>query len=431
VLYRVETKEQPYTFSTAIIRAPIKAQHLGMSISSTDHNVELGEIQSSKVKLPSVDNKGAAMISVTHNVEQNIGLSSLAERTKIPINEKISIIYWCHRVFCRRYMRTASCTLLLSRLLAVVWGLACVGFETVAFKNSRGAEQEFRAVRFMFGGNYIYYEVAAMIYASGAAAFGTTVDFVPGISLSVINCILAHINCQNPTRAKESIFSMIRVSVIYLLVELCYRNFQKLPRYKESYREAANVMLRQTLLFCFTALFRAAPGMRTVYRNTIRTIPDCNYSKNQCGLLELYEPQFKEGHPCEDGFTQYITSREELRIIRNFVYINIAFYAMFNNMFLEVTNNMEVYRLRVLLIFLFALLSTSVVYSNVTPFGFLGGPKIFYDIIEAVFFLLLLILLGYQWYRKGSRRHLNTNLRNPQTNESVERMKENPVLLHL
>jgi hypothetical protein len=402
-----------------------------MNISSTDLNVELNEIQSPKVKQPSVENKGAPIISVTHNVEQNNGLSSLAKRTKIPNKEKISIFCRRHRVFWRWNMRTTSCTLLLSRLFAVILGVTCTAFDMIAFTNSRGAEQEFRAVKFMFGGSYIYYEIGAMVYASGAAAFGTTLDFVLCLSLSIANCILVHINCQNSSREKESIFSVIRMGVLYLFVELCYRNFQKLPRYKESYRQAAHAMLRQTLLFSFTAVFRTASGLRTVHRNTVRSVSSCSYLIDQCGLMELYNPQFKESDPCEEGFVEYITSREELRIIRNLVYIHIAFYAMFNNMFLDVTRDMEFYHVRVLLILLFALLSTSVVYSNVVPFGFIGGPKIFYDIIEAVFFLLLLIILGYQWYRKRSRGHLTTNLTNPQTNESVERMKENPVIIQL
>lgn len=402
-----------------------------MNISSTDLNVELSEIQSAKVKQLSAENKGAPIISVTHNVKQNNGLSSLAKRTKIPNKEKIAIICRCHRVFRRWNMRTTSCTLLLSRLLAVLLGVTCTGFDTVAFMNSRGAQQKFRAVKFMFGGSYIYYEIGAMIYASGAAAFGTTLDFVLCLSLSITNCILVHINCQNSSREKESIFTVIRMGVLYLFVELCYRNFQKLPGYKESYRQAAHAMLRQTLLFSFTALFRTASGLRTVHRNTVRSVPNCSYLINQCGLMELYNPQFEESDPCEEGFVEYITSREELRIIRNLVYIHIAFYAMFNNTFLEVTHDMEFYLVRVILILLFALLSTSVVYSNVVPFGFIEGPKIFYDIIETVFFLLLLIILGYQLYRKGSRGHLTTNLPNPQTNESVERMKKNPVIMQL
>jgi hypothetical protein len=108
------------------------------------------------------------------------------------------------------------------------------------------------------------------------------------------------------------------------------------------------------------------------------------------GPVELYNPQFEEVHACEDDFVKYIISREELRVIRNLMYIHIA------------------------------LLSTSVVYSNVTPYNHLGGSKTFYDIIEAVFFLLLRIILEYQLYRKGSMRRSTPYFTNPQTNESTE-----------
>jgi hypothetical protein len=308
------------------------------------------------------------------------------------------------KIFLNRHIKTRSCALTLFRIIAICLGLICMVFDTIAFANTGGVYQKFRTVRFIVGGNYVYYEIATMIYASGAAAFGTTIDFVIALSLSVVNCILVHVNCQNSSLRNVSIFLVIRNGVFYLFVELCYRNFKQLPKYEDAFRKSASSMLRQTLLFSFTALFLTASGLKTVHRNTVRKEQSCPYLINQCGLVELYEPQFEEGHPCEDDLIEYITSREELRIIRNLTYIHIAFYSMFNNKFLKVSNDIELHVLRVLLICLFALLSTSVVYSNVTPYRFLKGAKTFYDISEAVFFLSLLIMLGYQWYKKVYER---------------------------
>jgi len=322
-------------------------------------------------------------------------------------------------------MKARSRTLIWFRLFAICLGVICTVSETIAFTHSGGAPQEFRAVRFMVGGNYVYFDIAAINYASGAAAFGTTIDFVVVLLLSIVNCILVHINCENPLRANTSLFSVISIVALYMFVELCHQHFKKRPSYNRTYRKAAQVMLRQTLLFSYTAFFVTAAGLLTVQRNVTKEHPSCFYLIDQCALVELYRPQFEEGHPCEGDFIQYIRGREELRIIRNFVYIDIAFYAMFDKMFLEVTTGVEDRFLKVPLIFFFILLSSSVVYSNVTPYNFVEGEKMFYDIINVVFFTLLLIILAYKLYKKSPETQRLSQNSDRSTHKSMQDMTRN------
>jgi hypothetical protein len=387
------------TFEKIIIRRQSE-----MSTSVIQYNAELGHIQPASPKITTNEDKNAVTICVVQNGKQSNEAASLANR--ISINcccYRVFLRRWCYRVFLRRYMKAGGRTLIWFRLFAICLGVICTVSETIAFTHSGGAPQELRAVRFMVGGNYVYFDIAAINYVSGAAAFGTTIDFVVVLLLSIVNCILVHINCESSVRASTSLFSVINIVALYLFVELCHQHFKKRPSYNRTYRKAAQVMLRQTLLFSYTALFVTAAGLLTVQRNVAKVYPLCSYLIDQCALVELYRPQFEEGHPCEDDFIQYIRGREELRIIRNFVYIDIAFYAMFDKMFLEVTTGVEDRFLRVPLIFLFILLSSSVVYSNVTPYNFVEGEKTFYDIINVVFFTLLLIILAYKLYRKSPK----------------------------
>jgi hypothetical protein len=151
-----------------------------------------------------------------------------------------------------------------------------------------------------------------------------------------------------------------------------HTNFIKLPNYGGACRELARTMLLQAILFSFTVLLLEAPGLRIVYDNVIMKSSECEYRMHDCGIPEFYNPEFLPGDSCEDGFVEYIRSREEVRIVRDFVCLHIAYYSVFYKPFLNVTGTKDMLLniLRMIILCGFACLVISVMWSNIAPFHF-------------------------------------------------------------
>ncbi|CAF0796432.1 unnamed protein product [Didymodactylos carnosus] len=195
-----------------------------------------------------------------------------------------------------------------------------------------------------------------------------------------------------------------------------------------------------------------APGLRAVY-NSIdidNNKRNCTYHNRFCNVIEMYEPLFSNGDPCEDDYVQYVTGREELRLIRDLILLNMGSYAMFNKPFLSIGNcsqylsrwwqtmrrrttgvspvtsqyivsnentvdsrnaqndqnttqdeilfqsekaNTMVYFARVFILLLFVIIGFSILIANINPFYYTNKVKLPFDILEAGMFLIMLILL--------------------------------------
>jgi hypothetical protein len=285
-----------------------------------------------------------------------------------------------------------------------------------------------------------------MIYASGAAIYGAVFEAWIFLALAILNCILAHYvwNCDGESRKKASIFWIIKVMLLGTCTELAHQNFCKLKNYKNAVRNSSRYVLRQTVLFTLTVLVLVAPGLKTVYQSVYLPSSGCSYEVS-CGIVELYEPKFNASDPCESGFVAYVSTREELRILQNFVYFHIAFYSMFNKPFLNISFNLTYAGLlRFLMLAGFFFLTVSYMWSNIDSFGFVKIPKFYiFDIVEIALALLLFIMLSMHCskkWRSGLERHIKEGAwifctksdaeETATVEEEPEPMVEDPTILY-
>ena len=292
-----------------------------------------------------------------------------------------------------RYQSHFDPILLSARVLSLILILSAVVLDALVFCNVRS---DSKALKFMYGITFVFYEVAAMLFGSGTAPYGATMDTLMFPALMIVNCVLAHYvwDCDSDLRKKASILFTVRTVFLIVGAELAHQNFRKLDGYSDAVLSAGRYVLRQILFFTLTILVLVAPGLKTVHQSIYFPSPGCCY-KVTCGFVELYSPEFNASGPCENGFATYISTREELRILRNLVYFHIAFYAMFNDVFLTASFE-RTYEgfLRFLTLIGFLFLAISYMWSTINPFGFVKMAKFYiFDILEAVLVLLLLIML--------------------------------------
>jgi hypothetical protein len=336
-----------------------------------------------------------------------------------------------YRFHFKPYRPTRCLALIVARTIAVVLTTLAVTIDTLVFSDKFPPTGHVRLL--LLGSNSVLYEVAAMIYASGAAVFGTTFDAYFLIFFSGANCYLTHKYCQMETLNVDSILWIFRVLFFFIYIELAHRNFKMLKNYWSAYENSSRAMLLQTIFFAFTVLFLISPGWRTVYLNIVLQPPTCSYRISECGIADLYDPEFTPGDACESDFISYLAGREELRIVRALVHVHIALYSIYNAPLLTIGKGVTFTKRRLVLLCLLCLLLSSVLWSNVTPFGFVQpyisflNAKFCYDILEALIYFAIGGILTYNL--RSCRRPYITNISGDDTNRKNDDMDHNPCIL--
>jgi hypothetical protein len=282
-------------------------------------------------------------------------------------------------------------------------------------------------LKFLHGSRYISLEIVTIIYSSGVAAFGISIEIYLFVPYVIVNCILVARNCHSGQEMITAILWIVKIICLFVAIELCYRNLRKLPNYETNFNSSARTMLRQALLFTVTMLFLCSPGLRALYDTINRDLPNlCTYATAQCGVTDLYQPTFSyNNEKCLEDLTAYVSGREQLRVLRNFILLNRVSYSVFNENFLEINNDVKHVFLRILLVFLYLILATSVLISYIDPFIFINHCRLAYNIIECVIFLLLLWLPAYNLYDMRHRLPSRTT----QSREHASSMNTSPIIL--
>jgi hypothetical protein len=294
--------------------------------------------------------------------------------------------------------KSVSLELKLFRGISVLlWGI-CAIIDTIAYSK----ELKWLPAKIVFGINAPLYDIFTIIYASGSATFGFSYEIYPLILLALINFILAFCNCDTKQTIRAG-FWIFKTVCLIIATELCYYNFKQLDDYKDKFSKATKHMLRYAIIFTVTMIFLMAPGLRAVYESTTG---ECLYKTDLCNVIELYEPLFNRTDSCEGSYTQYIVGREQLRILRNFLLINIASYAIYDKSFLAFdwkwSQDRFHYVMHLLLFFMFVLMSVSVVIANMIPFDFPELKiKLIFDGAEFAIFFIVMLLLSVNLSTKG------------------------------
>ena len=245
----------------------------------------------------------------------------------------------------------------------------------------------------------IMFDIAIVIYASGAAAFGMSFEVYIFVPWAFVNLILVTSVCGNHQDIQLNVLYVVRTIYFLLAAELTHRNFARLKDYKKYFNSSSSSMLRQSLFFTVTMLSVIAPGLRTMYESAGEGQEKghrCLYKNiTQCHILDMYQPLFNDNdHHCKKEYIQFLAGAEQLRIFRNFVLTHIAFYSMFNKPFLDISKGHRFYVMRSLILFLFLFMTTSVLLANILPFKFIK-VKFYYEIAECCIFAITAGLLAY------------------------------------
>lgn len=313
--------------------------------------------------------------------------------------------------------------LIIYRVLSIIGLLGYSIIDTVMYSSRSNEKAD--TLRFIHVSQYIPVEILTIIYATGTAAFGISVEIYVFIAFTIINCIFVSQNCGGPEEISSASFWLVKMIIFFAAVELCHWNFRKLNKYEESFNSSAHAMLVQSYTLCFTVLFLNAPGLRLAYRATHGQLPQqCVYKKSQCGMANLYEPMFSyQDDACLDGLSDYTSLREQLRTLRNLVLFNIFSYACFNENFFPLKSSNRYFHVRVLLVLLFTAISTSVIVSSVDPLYFIRNCRLAYSIVEGLTFLLtigiMILNLYLQRTRTSSQSHPNELTNGSSTNHPV------------
>lgn len=278
----------------------------------------------------------------------------------------------------------------LFRVISLLLWFACAIVDTIAYSK----ELKWLPAKIFLGIKAPFDDIWTILYASGSAAFGVSYEIYPLLIMTIINFILAIHNCDGRQKLIAG-FWLVKTVFLMIATQLCYYNFARLGDYEKTFSQATKYMLRHALVFVVTMIFLMAPGLRAVYEGITG---ECSYTVAQCNVIEMYEPLFNKTDSCENGYTQYIVGREQLRILRDFLLIHIASYAIYNQSFLALEwqwyDDKFHYFCRLLLLFLFVFMTISAVIANVIPFDFPKTEiKLIFDMTELIIFLIGIMLL--------------------------------------
>ncbi|CAF1062387.1 unnamed protein product [Adineta steineri] len=288
-------------------------------------------------------------------------------------------------------------TLIVFRVISIILFLALSIIDTVAYAVPSNPPPV--AFQFVWGAKYPLYDIASIIYCSGASVFGVSFEIYLFLSLAVTNVILQSKNCGD---IQLTVIFLVRVICLGVAVELGYWNFRRLSNDYEPRAKSSRVMLRQSLLFSLSIIFFAAKGLRTVYDGALNK---CEFQHFTCGLIDLDSPAFDPHSPCDPSYVEYVSSGEELRILRDWLMLNIAFYAIFNRALLDFGALTRARRwwflTRLIILSLFLALTTSFLVVNISPFQ-QNKTSIVFDVIECALFVCCLLLMIYKLIRTRS-----------------------------
>lgn len=336
--------------------------------------------------------------------------------------------------------KNTSKDLALFRILSILGLLIYTIIDTIMYSSVNIDKSP--SLQFLHGSRYLALEIFIVIYASGVPAFGVSIEIYILIPYVIGVCILSARNCGGPI-VLTGVFWVLKVFFLLVAIEIVHRNFKKYHDYIDSFKPSARSMLRQALWFSVTMLFLSASGLKALYNAVSPTTPlYCPYNMRHCGIIDLYEPQFgNDNDRCLNDLRDYVSGREQLRVLRNITLLNGVSYAVFNCNVLDIEHNKTHFKIRIVLIVLYIALITSVLISYVDVLYFLEKCRLPYNIIELLIFTVLFILPGlnllkiYCRERGYGRRIFNPTVdpsrSNPSTHELFQRrnMERSPKVL--
>ena len=300
--------------------------------------------------------------------------------------------------------------LILFRILSI---LCILGFGTVdTVMYSSKLREKTGSLQFIHGLRSIPVEIMTIIYASSAVVFGLCIEIYLLILQAIINVILIAQNCDGSETVTSDIIWLIKLIIFLPCVELCHRNFRKLPRYNCRFNSSARSMLKQALLLAIPMLTGNLSGLKALYRATSIGLSHlCNYETSHCSILDMYRPLFSyDNDICSDDLSAYVAGREQIRLLRDFILLNIVSYSVFNKHFLKIKSNAKYLGIRILLIILFLALGTSSIVSYIDPLFFIGNCRLAYTIIESGIFLIIFGLMTFNLYQLRHQEEDNSTI---------------------
>jgi hypothetical protein len=271
-------------------------------------------------------------------------------------------------------------------------------------------------LNFLFGSSYSLKDISSILYASGAAVYGTSIEIYLILPFVIVNCILAMINCDvNNSEARSSIIYIFKTIALVISNELAYQNFKRFT-YKNSYKlhcqTSSRSMLRQSIYLSVTIIFLVSPGLRSIYNSVRLKCPYLNETiiKSSCNILDIEQPISEDHFSCVADYTGMITGMEQLRIIRDITLCSIAFYSMYNKSFLDITGITSI--IQKIILFVFFAMSCSIIAVNINPLGF-SKIILYFHLIEIIIFVILMILLVLNLQSKYAHKEYMIMQENP------------------
>ena len=308
------------------------------------------------------------------------------------------------------------------RLLSII-GLLTYGImDTVMYSNkSKDKSDPFQLIH---SSRYIPIEIFIILYGTSSVAFGISIEVYFLLVQAIINAILVKRTCHGSDESMAGIVWIVKLVIFFPGVELCHRNFRQLQKYNEYFNSSTLYMLRQGFFIGLAMVAENLDGLKTVFIETNSNIPHlCKYETSICGIVNFYKPYFSyDNLICIDHLSEYAFGREQIRILRNFILLNIASYSVFNKHFLKINRRMKYLYIRILLILLLTVLSTSMRISHIDPLFFVqSNCRLVYTILEFIIFIIIMELLILNYYQL---RHFKDNLL-----VDIGEMDEKPSLL--
>jgi hypothetical protein len=346
-------------------------------------------------------------------VRQQFKLNNLKMSSNIIIENDINqrslrqVFYDFHRKYSiKNTIKNKTHDLLILRLVDILIWLFIVIVEFLTYSNFIRPRNLILDI--IFGIVYPIKSIIIICYASGAAAYGISIEIYFIVPLVITNCILAVRNCGvSHGDTKGSIFYMLATIGLFIGTELAHQNFKRFTyqqSYESYYQAATRAMLRPSVYLSVTILFLVSPGLRAVYSAARFKCPYAYKINNQsnCDLIDIERPLFGENDSCVPDFIAMVISLDQLRIIRDIALCSIAFYSMYNKAFLDITGACN--SIHKTLIGVFFLMTCSIMTVSVDPFEF-NKFRIYLNLLEGTIFVILIALLIFNLRRTCSQKN--------------------------
>jgi hypothetical protein len=191
---------------------------------------------------------------------------------------------------------------------------------------------------------------------------------------------------------------VLRIVFLCVLAAFTHWNFIRYHNHKKNFNAVARTLQRQALWFSVGVLFISANGLNAIYAGVFNSLPShCQYDSHHCGIIELYDPVFSyDDDKCMDDLKSYVTTRGQLRVVRDFMLINIVSYAVFSSKLLAVSHQGKypLILMRLALIALYVGLAFTLLVAYTDPLIFVQKWRLANDTLELGIFLFCFILLA-------------------------------------